>query len=184
MNNKKLPRPLYVGALITANISIVIALMHLTLHFIDSVNFAMGFLKSDVTKMLMFILSISSLVNSIFVILILQKRESKSYFFRKVAFLTFWICFISIITNKNVILPNMLQDVHLKALWFFVSTFSMLTAVFCNGHLVMNYKNEEEEETLTEKSIIKNTSENSNNNSKIEKADGELTGEITSNVQK
>ncbi len=149
MNNKKLPRHIYIGALITANISIVIALMHLTLHFIDSVNFAMGFLKSDVTKMLMFILSISSLINSVFVILILQKRESKSYFFRKVAFLNFWICFISILTNKNVILPNMIQEMHLKALWFFVSTFSMLTAVFCNGLLVMNY-NEEDEKSSEE----------------------------------
>ena len=176
MNNKKLPRPLFVGALITANISIIITLLHLTLHFIDSVNFAMGFLKSDVTKLLMFILSISSLVNSVFLFLILQKRESKSYFFRKVAFLNFWICFISIITNKNVILPNMIQDVHLKALWFFVSTFSMLTAVFCNGHLVMNYK-DEETKSSNETEDFANDSENKNSNE-------ELTGETSSPVQK
>ena len=122
-NKKKLPKFFSIGTLILANGAIVIALMHLTFHFIDSVNFAVGFLENEVTSVLMLLLSIFSALTASGVIIILNHEESKSYFFRKVAFITFWICVLNIL----------IETVYRNMLWFFISMFTILNSVFCNG---------------------------------------------------
>ncbi|MBE6648378.1 MAG: hypothetical protein E7614_02520 [Ruminococcaceae bacterium] len=142
-NNQKIPLPLFILALVCANGGIIICLMHLVFHFIDSVNFAVGFLDNKFTFIVMLIASILSALASVSVMIILNRRESKSYFFRKVAFINFWICVINILLQRNVILPNMIETVTRNMIWFFVSMFTILTCVFCDGLLVME-ENEEE----------------------------------------
>jgi hypothetical protein len=140
MNKKsKVLHPVFLAiALIYANAGIIIAIMHLVFHFIDSVNFAVGFLDNKFTEIIMLVASVLSMFTSVFVLLILQRRESKSYFFRKIAFITFWICAFNILFQKNVIYPNVLEDFQKQALWFLVSMFTLFNSVFCNGLLAMN----------------------------------------------
>lgn len=140
MNKKsKVLHPVFLAiALIYANAGIIIAIMHLVFHFIDSVNFAVGFLDNKFTEIIMLVASVLSMFTSVFVLLILQRRESKSYFFRKIAFITFWVCAFNILFQKNVIYPNVLEDFQKQALWFLVSMFTLFNSVFCNGLLAMN----------------------------------------------
>jgi hypothetical protein len=140
MNKKsKVLHPVFLAiALIYANAGIIIAIMHLVFHFIDSVNFAVGFLDNKFTDIIMLVASVLSMFTSVFVLLILQRRESKSYFFRKIAFITFWVCAFNILFQKNVIYPNVLEDFQKQALWFLVSMFTLFNSVFCNGLLAMN----------------------------------------------
>jgi hypothetical protein len=136
--SKVLPPVFLAIALIYANAGIIIAIMHLVFHFIDSVNFAVGFLDNKFTEIIMLVASVLSMFTSVFVLLILQRRESKSYFFRKIAFITFWVCAFNILFQKNVIYPNVLEDFQKQALWFLVSMFTLFNSVFCNGLLAMN----------------------------------------------
>ncbi len=138
--NKKLPLPLYVLSLISANGCIIISLMYLTFHFIDNVNFAMGFVKSEATQTLLVVLSILSAFTAAAVLIILNYRNSKSYFFRKVAFMTFWICIFCALLQFEVILVNVFEITILKFIWFTTSVLSIITSVFCNGLLVANSK--------------------------------------------
>lgn len=142
-NNKKIPTPLFIFALICANGGIIICLMHLVFHFIDSVNFAVGFLDNNFTFIIMLVASILSALASVAVMMLLNIKESKSYFFRKVAFINFWICVINVLLQRNVILPNMIEPVTRNMIWFFVSIFTLLTCVFCNGLLVTDENAEE-----------------------------------------
>ncbi len=140
-NNKQtIPAFLFWIAVLCANGAIVISLMHLVFHFIDSVNFSVAFLDSEVTSVLMIILSAFSMIASACVMIILHRKNSKSYFFRKVAFITFWICFLNILFQRNVIYPNVLETYQRNAVWFFVSVFSMINSIFCNGLLCVNSK--------------------------------------------
>ena len=81
MNKKKnILHPFFFAiALICANGGIIISILHLVFHFIDSVNFAVAFLDSIFTEVIMLIASILSLLTTIFVLYILQKTKSKSY---------------------------------------------------------------------------------------------------------
>lgn len=140
-NNKKtIPAFLFWIAVLFANGAIVISLMHLVFHFIDSVNFSVAFLDSEVTSVLMIILSAFSMIASACVMIILHQKNNKSYFFRKVAFITFWVCFLNILFQRNVIYPNVLETYQRNAVWFFVSVFSMVNSIFCNGLLCINNK--------------------------------------------
>lgn len=58
------------------HISIIISVMMIVFFFIDRVNSAMAFINNDITKMLLLILSIISIINSIFLICY-QRRVSK-----------------------------------------------------------------------------------------------------------
>ncbi len=131
-------------ALLTANGAIVIALMHLVFHFIDSVNFSVAFLDSEVTHVLMIILSVLSALSALYVMYTMFNTKSKSYFFRKVAFITFWICILNILIQRNVILPNMVEDYYREMLWFFISIFTFLNSIYCNGLLCMESKTKHE----------------------------------------
>lgn len=136
--NKKIPSFLFWLSLLCANGAIIISLMHLVFHFICTVNFAVAFLDSEVTSVLMIILSAFSMIASACVMIILHRTKNNSYFFRKVAFITFWLCFLNILFQRNVILPNMVETYHRNMLWFFISVFTMINSVFCNGLLCMN----------------------------------------------
>ena len=129
-------------ALLSANGAIVIALMHLVFHFIDLVNFSVAFLDSKVTHVLIFILSILSAITAVYVMYTAYYKKSKSYFFRKVAFITLWICVINILIQKNWILPNIVEEAYRETLWFFISIFTMLNSIYCNGLLCMKSSNE------------------------------------------
>lgn len=58
------------------HISIIISVMMIVFFFIDRVNSAMAFINNDITKMLLLILSIISIINSIFLIYY-QRRVGK-----------------------------------------------------------------------------------------------------------
>ncbi len=140
MKNNKHPLHSFLSALalICANGGIIISLMHLVFHFIDSVNFAVGFLDNDFTYVIMLINSIISMIAAVSVMIILHYKGSKSYFFRKVAFITFWVAFLSLLFQRNVIYPKMLEEYQRNAVWFFLSVFTIINSVFCNGLLCMN----------------------------------------------
>ena len=142
-SSKNIPTSLFILALVSANAGIIICLMHLVFHFIDSVNFAVGFLDNNFTFIIMLVASILSALASVSVMMLLNIKESKSYFFRKVAFINFWICVINVLLQRNVILPNMIEPVTRNMIWFFVSIFTILTGVFCNGLLVAKENNDE-----------------------------------------
>ena len=124
-------------ALLSANGAIIIALMHLVFHFIDSVNFSVAFLDSEVTNVLMITLSVLSAFTAIYVMYTMFNTNSKSYFFKKVAFITFWICVINILIQKNVILPGTVKDNYGEMIWFFISIFTFFNSIYCNGILCM-----------------------------------------------
>ncbi len=143
-NKKNLPSIFMIIALICANGGIIISLMHLVFHFIDCVNFAVGFLDNNFTNIIMLINGIISLITAAFVLIILHYKESKSYFFRKVAFITFWLSFSNILLQRNVIMPNMLEEYQRNVVWFFLSVFTIINSVFCNGLLCLNKSTEKE----------------------------------------
>lgn len=58
------------------HISIIISVMMIVFFFIDRVNSAMAFINNDITKILLLILSIISIINSIFLIYY-QRRVGK-----------------------------------------------------------------------------------------------------------
>ena len=122
--------------LLCANASIVISLMHLVFHVINMFNSSVAFLKSNVTITLMLILSIISAFTAAAVMIILHYRNQKSYFFRKIAYTTFWVCLFSLLAQINVIFPKMIVNDYRNAVWFFVSILSITNSVFCNGLLV------------------------------------------------
>ncbi len=129
-------------ALLCANGAIVIALMHLVFHFIDLVNYSVAFLDSNVTHALIFILSIFSAITAIYVLYSSYLKKNKGYFSRKVAFITLWICVINILIQKNWILPNLVEAEYRETLWFFISIFTMINSIYCNGLLCMKASNE------------------------------------------
>jgi hypothetical protein len=148
-NKKSLPSIFLIIALICANGGIIISLMYLVFHFIDCVNFAVGFLANDFTKVIMLINSIISLVSAASVMIILHFNESKSYFFRKVAFITFWLCVFYALIHLDVILPDVIEKVYLKLIWFSISLFTMVTSIFCVGLLVMVPQKKQKPKNMT-----------------------------------
>lgn len=142
LNRQKPPFPFFLIAIISANVGIIISLMHLVFHFIDLVNFSVAFLDSEVTNVLMIVLSVSSFIASICVLMFLHREKNKSYFFRKVAFITFWICFINVLIQCNVIFPEAVEKNYRNAVWFFMSSFTLINSIFCNGLFCMEHKGE------------------------------------------
>jgi hypothetical protein len=140
--NKKLHPIFHAVALICANVGIIIAIMHYVFHFIDSVNFAVGFLDNSFTEVIMLIVSITSVITACSIIYITYRNNRNSYFFRKIAFITIWVCFINILFQRNVIYPNLLEDYQREAIWFIVSTLTLINSVFCNGLLCMKVEEE------------------------------------------
>ena len=59
--------------------SIVIALMMITFYITDSRNRAMAFINNDLTKALLLVMSVLVLIESVYLIVHLRKKQSEEY---------------------------------------------------------------------------------------------------------